>query len=556
MMINNIFALFFIGALGNIFLLKKAERLFSFFLLLVLGGISYAFISGYINADYAKYSFSWLKYLDLEVKVDLSFNKNLYQLFIPVLILSVLSVFLSVFNPKEEKRQQFISQIFLSLFFYLLLLTSQNLFQLIVANSLFSVVIFCLINDIDARKKYAFYNFLSDISLFSICSLFYAYLNTLNINAVELYQKSGAHKDLVAILFLFSLSIKSGLFMFHNQFYDMSVLTFNRLNYVLYCGTPTIGMVLLYKLSGILSISDYAEVVIKILALGTFLSGLFNVFFKDNIKEKAVGMAQLSWGTSFYLILMAPDKIMHIIFAGSFLGYLLNLVLYSIYHISSYEQNISKMGGFIKNLKLSFVLYMLIFFCGANLFWQICSPISLVVCAIYLATLGLVLGYLFHQIFLGEIHADERVFALLKNCSYAVYIVLLILGGISVHYVKPDMHTGLLNAGLFVIFLLSFIVYPFKRFEKLYQNENIQEIDVFEDIFDFIIITPIRILGRILWLLVDFILIERTIINTWNAVFSKFLSLLQKLDVSSLKTSIIYVVLSFAALAICLYVGK
>ena len=43
-----------------------------------------------------------------------------------------------------------------------------------------------------------------------------------------------------------------------------------------------------------------------------------------------------------------------------------------------------------------------------------------------------------------------------------------------------------------------------------------QEEDYFEKLYNAVIITPIKILGRILWLLVDFILIERTIISSLN----------------------------------------
>lgn len=555
MMINNIFALFLVGVLGNIFIMKRAKTLVSFFLCVLLGITSYVLIHTYLLGQDTKFSLIWLKYLNLEVNIDLYLNKTLYQILIPIFILSVCASFFSIFQ-KDEGGQRFVSFIFLNLCFYIILLSSKNMVQLLVASNLISVIGFCQINDVDARKKYAFYNFLSDITLFSICSLCYAYLNTLDINAVELYQKTGAHKDLVVILFIFAISIKSGLLMFHNQFYDMSVLQFNRLNYLLYCGTPTAGMIILYKLIGILNLSDYGLISIKLLALGTFLSGLYNAFLKDNLKEKAVGIAQLNWGMGFYLISVSPNNMGQILGAGIFLSYLLNLMAYSVYNISSYEQNISKMGGFIKKLKFSFALYFISFICGINLFWSNLSPISSVICFIYILVLSLFLGYAFHQIFLGVTQADERVYALLKNNNWSVYLIMILFCLIAFRYINIDKEALPINIISFLVFLISFIFYPLRNLAHFYQNEQIQETDIYADIFEYIVLAPLIILGRILWLLVDFILIERTIINTLNNLFSKFLILLQKANHFSLRTSFAYLALGFLLLMLWQYIRK
>lgn len=91
--------------------------------------------------------------------------------------------------------------------------------------------------------------------------------------------------------------------------------------------------------------------------------------------------------------------------------------------------------------------------------------------------------------------------------------------------------------------------------ENLYQKEFIQESDVFETVFDFLIITPLTILGRILWLLVDFILIERTIINSLSNATNLLIRGVSHLNVFSAKLYLLYILLGFGLMALLAYMG-
>ena len=110
--------------------------------------------------------------------------------------------------------------------------------------------------------------------------------------------------------------------------------------------------------------------------------------------------------------------------------------------------------------------------------------------------------------------------------------------------------------GFFILFILLLVIYPLRKIEPLYNKELLQESDVFEDVFDFLIITPLTILGRILWLLVDFILIERTIINSLSDATGLLIRGVSKFNIFSSWLYLLYVIMSFGLIAFLGYMGN
>ena len=51
-------------------------------------------------------------------------------------------------------------------------------------------------------------------------------------------------------------------------------------------------------------------------------------------------------------------------------------------------------------------------------------------------------------------------------------------------------------------------------FNRWADNETVQDMDVWELLYHYLLLTPLRLLGRILWIAVDFVVIERTIIGS------------------------------------------
>lgn len=553
MIASSIFILALWGALGSILVSPKSNRMMSFMTLVVASVIFFLWNKDYLSNASEPFAFEWLKYMSLQVDVDFSSNARNYVWILPIYLLSLIAMLIAVFNSEETRKQRFCCLVVLNLCAVCGAICAENILQLLICSCLMTVLGFCIIDDMDARKKYAFYNLLADMSLFSVCSLSYGYIGNLDFYSLPKFEQVGAHRDLISILLVLTISLKVGLFMFHNQLYDLSVLHFNRLSYLLLCATPLAGLIIMQKFYPLISVSSYGQPILKILSGLTLCCGIYSALFMNNIKEKTVGMVQILFGFGVVQILfLSADfaKVENIILLG---GAVFCLMFYAVYYASSYELSVSKMGGFIAGNKFGFVLQTLVFMSMLH-YLLISFPTKGYYAALGLAiTLTIIISQVLRQIFLGKTHADERVIALLKNPAWYLLLSMIALGFLlgRIEYQKALIETG----AMLILFLFLLVVYPLRRTEILYEKELIQESDAFETIFDFLIITPLTILGRILWLLVDFILIERTIINSLSNTTGFLIRSISKLNIYSSWLYLFYVAASLGLMAFLAYMG-
>ena len=66
-----------------------------------------------------------------------------------------------------------------------------------------------------------------------------------------------------------------------------------------------------------------------------------------------------------------------------------------------------------------------------------------------------------------------------------------------------------------------------------YEHEFIQTADLFSDFYRVFIIGPVKILGRVLWLTIDFLLIERTIINSLYRLVAVLINVFRRIHADS-----------------------
>ena len=553
MIANSVFMLAAWGALGSIFASAKSGKMMSFLTLAISSGLFFFLCQHYFSGKVEYFSFEWLKYMSLQVEINLSSTaKNYIQIF-PIYIISLLSMFISFFSSEEVQKQRFCSLITLNLCAFIGVICATNILQLLVCSCFITVFGFCIINDMDARKKYAFYNLLADLSLFSVCSLAYSYIGSLELSSLPKFAELGAHRDLVSILLVIAVWLKMGLFVFHNQLYDLSVLQFNRLTYLLLCSTPLSGLLILQKFYPLTQISPYALPLLKIITVLTICSGVYNALLIDNIKEKAIGLMQILLGFSLVEFLFYSTDFVAIENTLLLGGALFGLILYAISYSSSNEIYISSMGNFISGLKVCFLFLSLAFLAFAHHILITYASQNYVLTLGFLFLFTIVIAHIYRQIFFGESHADERVMALLKNPAWYMLIPILAL---SIWFAKKEYDAYYMElSGTVILFITLLWFYPLKKMENLYQKEFIQESDVFETVFDFLIITPLTILGRILWLLVDFILIERTIINSLSNATNLLIRGVSHLNVFSAKLYLLYILLGFGLMALLAYMG-
>ena len=121
-------------------------------------------------------------------------------------------------------------------------------------------------------------------------------------------------------------------------------------------------------------------------------------------------------------------------------------------------------------------------------------------------------AFILHGMFLGKMHSDERVEALLKNIG--IYYWVPYIAALSWYVYELGIWSQKeiwIILGSFILFML---IVPIQALLKLAAIEEIQNADILHRIYMIVFIMPLRLLGRVLWLAIDFVVIERSIIGS------------------------------------------
>lgn len=551
MIINIFLTLIAVSVLSNFFVKSSYDKIAAFLVCTIFTVLFFNFYETWQLKQDFPFVYHWLKYRTLNVDVNLSSTNQNYGMIFPIFIVSLCSMLIAVFNKNEVFKAKLSSHILLNLAFFILLICSNNLIQLLISSSMVGVIGFYIINDVQAREKYVFYNLLADLGLFSVFAIIYGQLGNLDLSELGRYEKEGAHSDLVAILLLMSIYIKSGLFLFQNQLLNLSSVNFNRINLISWVSTPLAGVIILSKTMPLLSISEFSLPFLQIFAVLTMAWAFFASLIIDNIKERSIYLNLMIYGYVFALISLGDFSVSEHLPTIVLVGYLLSMGIYMVYISSSNELSISRMGGFFKALKLTFTVSLLSLLLFVQTILHFTTEFNHLWSLSLLTFVVLSAGHFYHQVYFGADKADDRVVALLKNPSWYVVIPQLLmiyfLASYNNYYTPEILYVG-------ATLVLLMFTDPFCQLERLAEYEAIQEEDYFEKAYDLLILTPVKILGRILWLLVDFILIERTIISSLTNGTNFLIRISSKLHSCTLFSGILFTALGLSAMILYYFI--
>lgn len=551
-MISNIFLYLVVTGLGTQIITKgNFERLLSLLLLSLLTFVTLHLYQSWQLNLHDNFTYHWITSRYNKVDINLFSTTANYSFIFPFFIISALMILHNIFYSLEANKLCLNGLILLNLAGLILLICSQNFIQLLVGACVIDVLGFYLINDMSAKKKYIFYNMIADLGLFMVFAILWGYLGSINIEKFGDYKKLGSHKDLVAIALLICIFVKSGLFLFQNQLLDLYVINFNRLNIISFCSTPIAGIILLYKTYGLLSISEYSIPILQAFAGVSLIWGLCGAILMDNVKEKVVYLNIMFYAMIYGLLSIGLISI-SLFSSLIIMSYLFVNCLQNVVIASSNENYISKMGGFIKSIKISLVVTLVTLFAVFQILLQNIDAENHFWIWSYVSALVLVSSYILWQIYLGTTHADDRVWAMLKNPNIIYWLPQLLISGAYIY------SNSFYNYELYVVysvFLLLLIIGPMRKLSALYDNVKLQEADWFSDLYEVIITTPIKVLGRVLWLTIDFLIIEKTIISTLNNMTNFLIRLIQKAHTNTWLNNLAFIVLGWGIIILFFYIG-
>lgn len=512
----NLFASFIITGLSALLIKREAlKKTLSFVVFAVLGYAFYIFMEMGIDDKVIPNTYSWLENL----KLNLSFNLFNYQLLVPIFIISIACAFVAFLQSLPKSM----GLIILNLAAIILLVCASNLVQIFLSLFFVEIIGLYLLDNKKNKNKYVYYNLVADFLIFFVFATIYSVNGRVDINNLSL----GAHKSLLSTVFFVAILMKMGAFIFYEYLYSIKDLKIFEIITFLYTSTPISALIIFYKLGFFLN-SDYVTAI----AILTSLLGLFSFLLQKSLKQKIIFLAI----SSYALILMCFNNFEYltpILLSSFIISYILMLITIS----ASDEYNISFMGQFIKKTKTLFAAFLVSIIFVIMALMQLPQNLFLIV---YLVLLLVFVAHIVKIVFFAKNNVEERVWDNLKNPQIGFYIPLLLLW--------PSLYTPYQNINIWyfgAVFVLSLIFYPIKCLNNI--AYSIKD-NVFSAIFEYMLIIPIKIMGRVLWLTIDFLIIEKTFIN-YISKTNHFL--ITKFEIVENK-NIIWIVIGFIFMALAL----
>ena len=529
----------------------RYERLWSFLLLGILALLGFNFWENGQLGVVETFAFHWIDTSLMRVDVNLNTDAAVYGLAAPFVLLTGMSVFYNTFYNAETDKLRLNGLLLLNLAAVILVICAQNFMQLLTAVCIADVLCLFMINDIEGKRRYVFYNLLADMGLFTLFALIWKQTGSISLSALSGYHQPGQYPELTVGLLLFCAFIKSGMFLFQGGFLNLAGLSFNRILSVSYCATPLIGILLLIKAYPLLGNVPYAPVVLELFGGLTLLWAFVGAISIDNLKDKALYFNLMFYALMVGLLSLGLNPLLKLLPGLLLAGCLLNILWMMTAVSASNELFVSNMGAFARPLKTVFVLALLLVFALVQGITKAAAPQNERWIYVFSAVLLTALAYVLYQIFLGKTNADERVWAFLKNPP------LLFLLPVAAAVVFMIWKSGFCHVGswyVYAAFLLVLFSGPLRRLRRLYDSETVQEADWFDDMYETLLVAPVKILGRILWLTIDFLIIERTIVSSLSGGTALLVRILDRMHTGTWAGSLLYVSAGLLIAAAAVYV--
>ena len=544
-----------LSLLGSVTFFLPKDKFSRFFsaMLFLAAGIGFGnLVQAYHSVHAEPFVFHWIQYKTLHIDINLSSNQRNFIQILPFCVVSLFSLFGNIFSRQETRRLRLGGLMCINLAFLLLLVCANNLIVLMISSFLIGITTLYIINDYDSKKTYIFYNLISDMALFTSCAIIYSRFHQVELSVLSRYAREGEHVSLVALLILLSLMIKNGLFLFQNQLLSFRDVNFNRMMFLSFCSLPVVGMLIYEKALPLLSSFEYTGILIGTSAAFSALYALGGALVYDDVKEKTLCFNMLFWAFLYALSLSMPQ----FSFASCYPLLLLMLALNGLIHAlsasASDEIYASKMGGFVKMLWPQFMFFIIWYAVFAqNVFVLVKqTPVLNFESGIFALAIALALAHLLREAFFGTTHADDIVCARLQTLPYTDCWLPAVL--ICCFYAVPLSKVSVAGISALVVFGLLLVIHPLRALSRFYTDEELQLSEFFKRFYELLILTPITVLGRILWLTIDFVIIERTIINSLSDMIKFLIGISQKIHRPQLLN---YILLTLCGLGVVFWYG-
>jgi len=472
------------------------------------------------------------------------------KLILPIFFISLLTILNNCIFRYEEKKSAFNALVLLNLIVLSLLVCSENYIQLITSVFVSDILGYLLLKDVDASRRYVIYNFIADMCLFMILALARSQIQSLNLNDFSHYAEVGRHKDFVGMVIALALFVKTGAAFFHGYLLDLSSARFQRMTTVNLLYSPLSGILLLIKLSPLLSVSSLSLPLIRIVEILSFVFGMIGFIVIDNIQKKVMYLNMSFWALLF-LMLVRNNFILNNTLSLYFVSmFFFNLLFFKIYLYQNRENKVSVMlnSSVINSLTLKSVLLLFIMLAGlyAALMLKIAfllkMPAYFFAAVFILAGIAVVLNHIYRSP-----HSRRLDYLNPNPLRFLSFLINFSLFAIAAVYLRAWHEIA-------IVVMLAFMGIVFspdvQKSRWLYEKEFLQNKELNKMFFEKIITEPLLYVSRQLLLTIDFVFSEKMITAAFSSLNRLGLSLFFKVNQKSFAACVIFILFGMLVFAL------
>jgi len=109
---------------------------------------------------------------------------------------------------------------------------------------------------------------------------------------------------------------------------------------------------------------------------------------------------------------------------------------------------------------------------------------------------------------------------------------------------------------LFMIYLCLVFIRPYRFWGKIYDWQKLQKANYLSMLLHLLIVSPVQFFGRILWLTIDFLIIERTFLSFLTGCNQYLIKINTSLSVTRIRNTLLFIFCSLCMIFGCYYWGK
>lgn len=506
--------------------------------------VFYLFLSDWHLGTESGRTFAFQNAQNDNLKLDIISQKQNYALVFPFFVGTILTLLNNLLLKFEEHKKRFLGLSLFNLTALIMLISGNNLIQLMTFVFVIDIITFLLIENVQAARRYSLYNLVSDMGLFLVLSMIQGKLINLDVGNIAHYYETGHHRDFIMFVVCISLFIKFGLSLFQGYWNDLKNVKFHRLYFLPYLSTPMVGLILFIKLYPILVVSPSFLPFLNTILILSMIFGALGAVLMPSIKEKFVyfNMLQIS------LLIKLVEKsgfIWNSYFSNLLIFFFMfNLCLYTLHYVLTRQHPRNKVsliyiiGIFVINI-ISIFLTLAAVKSPDTKLWIIC----------YILLFALSVSYM-----LTRFYPKLKVLSQNTVKSTDFHLFLLMAGELSIsfYFCRNEISNIGVIFGSLIFLGLLFFLNPLKyitlseSFIKWIQNTNFSVL-----LYKKLIVLPLKHVGILSNILIDFIFLERTL---WPIINKVSMFVVKFYRVLSLHYLMYYTLCIGTGIAIILYV--